>query len=172
MGENHHQALNSSLAHSICSTYFKLKEFVDQLSGFTLPSFCVDWSKFAAGIQVLMMLIFWGSPCRTTLLKSWCQLIKSILFLIFILCMKIEWSTIFCSFLDSKILGLILSLRNNVVKRKRYLLIYVDFFYPIQKKKKLATKRPKAKQDKNVTKNVSSKNWTHILRKKQEKVSE
>ena len=136
MGENHHQALNSSLAHSICSTYFKLKEFVDQLSGFTLPSFCVDWSKFAAGIQVLMMLIFWGSPCRTTLLKSWCQLIKSILFLIFILCMKIEWSTIFCSFLDSKILGLILSLRNNVVKRKRYLLIYVDFFYPIQKKKK------------------------------------
>ena len=42
MGENRHPTLNSSPAESFCSTYFKLKGFVDPLSGFTVLIFCID----------------------------------------------------------------------------------------------------------------------------------
>ena len=62
MGENRHPTLNSSLAKSFCSTYFKLYGFVDPLSCFTVLIFCVDGSQAAAGIQVLVMHIFLGHP--------------------------------------------------------------------------------------------------------------
>ena len=58
--KNHLPSLNSSLAKSFCSTYFKLKGFVDPLSGFTVLIFCIDWSQTAVGIQVLVMQFFGG----------------------------------------------------------------------------------------------------------------
>ena len=58
MGENHHPSLKYSLVKSSCSIYFKLKGYVVQGSGCTLPKFCVDWSKTVVLIKVLVEYFF------------------------------------------------------------------------------------------------------------------
>ena len=49
MAQNRHLTLTFSNPE-IISKDFKLWECVEQGSGFTVPTFCIDWSKITAGL--------------------------------------------------------------------------------------------------------------------------
>ena len=65
MVKNPHLTLTFSQAKSFCSTYFKFWEFVEKLSGFTVPKFVLIEVKLWSVFMIWWDLFFLGHPVAT-----------------------------------------------------------------------------------------------------------